>query len=112
MSPFFLALLPLTAAQFLARQDQGELQKLQDEVQQWKARYGNLMQLYSQVSDQQSLIEVRPYGEKIFMPGNVQHCRDDIASVSPQEATNPKSEPKMDYSNYSHSVGLYYNLIT
>lgn len=38
------------------------------------------------------------------MPGNVQHCRNSIAAVSPQEGTNPGSDPKLNHSNYSYVV--------
>ena len=37
-------------------------------------------------------------------PGNVQHCRNSIAATSPEEGTNPTSDAKLEYSNYSYVV--------
>ena len=39
-----------------------------------------------------------------FMPGNVQHCRGEIAATTPSEATNPQQEPDIDFPNYRYLV--------
>lgn len=96
-------------AQFLALQskpasEQTELEKLREELKYWKFRYGNLLDMYSELSSQPTLIEDLPLDERTFMPGNVQHCRNSVAAVTPTQGTNPESEPKIEYSNYSYVV--------
>lgn len=41
---------------------------------------------------------------RISCAGNVQHCRNSIAAVSPEEGTNPGSDPTLNHSNYSYVV--------
>lgn len=105
-----LALGVFAQAQFLERRlaekedDKKELEALRKEVAYWKFRYGNLLEMYSEVSGVPNLIENLPAEQNRFMPGNVQHCRNSIAAVSPQEGTNPGSDPKLNHSNYSYVV--------
>ena len=104
-----LSVLPLVSllsfADALARSEtQSELQKLRDELKYWKFRYGDLLEMYTELSNQPSLIEDLPSDEKTFMPGNVQHCRNQVAAITPTEGTNPKLEPNVNYSNYSYVV--------
>lgn len=83
---------------------QHEIARLQDEVRHWKSKYEGLLELFADFSSQPQTIQDLPVDRTHFMPGNVQHCRNAIASRTPAQATNPQQEPDVRFPNYSYVV--------
>ena len=91
-------------ASLLAKAQRQEIEKLKEEVEYWKSKYEYILRLYINFTSQPQTVQDLHLDRKQFMPGNVQHCRNEIAARTPEQATNPRHEPEVHLANYSYVV--------